>query len=255
MRQALLDSSLIARSSARRFVGLLAEIGGVAMISTSEVAEELPRAVRNTLESRASDAPLDQRLAETMREIAIWQEEYGTGALWSHIPTPRMPKSPRQAARVIAIGELWDRFVTDPDDLHLARSVVRHKLDALITTNLTLVGSGDWSSMMRDLIPDRPPVLCQKEKIIDWMLDQDQISRDPEVMTEYLLSALPPSDTIGARIRGWIKYLRRPFPEMAPLTEDYLSRIAPKELQRLHDHALADHSTPITRRVMQYPRP
>ena len=199
--------------------------------------------------------PLDERLTEALKEIAIWRDEYGKEALWKHIPTPSTPESPRQAALVIAIGELWDRFVTDPDDLHLARGVVRHGLDALITTNLTLVNPDDWASMMHDLVPDNPPALCQKEQIIDWTLDQDNISRDPEVMTEYLLSALPPSDAVEIRIRGWVRYLRGPFPEMARLTEDYLSRITPEALGRLHDRALTDHSTLVTRRVMQHPEP
>ena len=107
--------------------------------------------------------------------------------------------------------------------------------------------------MMHDLLPDRPPVLCQREKIIDWMLDEDKISRDPEVMTSYLLSAMPPSDSVRDRIRGWVRYLQSAFPEMARLTEDYLKRTSADELQRLHENALGDHSNPTTQRVMQSP--
>lgn len=225
------------------------------MVSTPEIEEELPRAVRNILESRHSDMPLDQRQADTLSEVKTWCAEYEEVGLWEYIPAPTLPEPSEQEDIVMAIGELWGRYVTDPDDLHLARAVVRYRLDALITTNLTLVGADDWSEMMHNLAPDRPPTLCQKEKIIDWTLGQDQISLDPEEMTKCLLSTLPPSDKLKDRVNGWIRYLRAPFPKMARLTEDYLQRITPESLRQLHEQALADHLTPTTQRVMQYPNP
>ena len=92
------------------------------MISTPEVEEELTRAVRNILESRVSEVPLEQRHAEAMKEIATWRSEYEKEGLWKHMHTPGVPDSPRQAALVSAIGQLWGRFVTDPDDIHLPKA-------------------------------------------------------------------------------------------------------------------------------------
>ena len=68
MRTALIDSSLLARKSARRFVGLLAELNDVALVSTSETEEEMPRAVRNVMQAHASSKPLAERVDEALSE-------------------------------------------------------------------------------------------------------------------------------------------------------------------------------------------
>ena len=255
-RTALLDSSLVARSAARRFLGVLAELGGVVMVSTADTEAELPRAIGNVLESRTSDIPLNERHAREMAELQAWRREYLKAGLWQHEPPPPPGRQVlHEEALRVEIGTLWERYRTDPDDLHLARDAVRFGVDAVLTTNMSLVGAPDWTKIMLRVTPQHPPELCQEEMIIDWTLGVPEISGDPETMTRYMLSALPFTGPVEARVKGWARYLRAPFPKMGAAMDGFLRQIPDQALRALHELALAEHPAPVSQRAMSTPRP
>ena len=253
-RPALLDSSLVARSAARRFVGVLSEIGGVVMVSTADTEAELPRAIGNILDSRDSAIPFDKRHARELAGFRTWRGEYVAAGLWRHEPPPHGREAIHEKALRLEIGALWERYRTDPDDLRLARDAIRFGVDAVLTTNMNLVDAPDWTRIMWELTR-HPPALCQKDGIVDWMLDAPGISDDPEAMTRCMLSALPPAGPVGARVRGWARYLCAPFPKMGAALEDFLRQIPAKALRTLHESALAERAAPVSQRAMSTPRP
>lgn len=251
MRRALVDSSLMARRSARRFVGLLAEIHSVVMVSTDDTEEEMPRAVRNILRSRTSNRPLSQRADEALQEFQQWREAYAQAGLWQHCRTPDILTD----HRVLALGRMWAKAPTDPDDLHLAQGVIFHDLDALLSANLTMVQPLDWDRMMQTLAPARNPKLCQNEGIIDWLANQKDASRNAELMIRSMLSILPEGYAAESRARGWAAALQDTFPHMVAAAKNYFQNTTGPELRRVHRQALEAFQAPVTRQTMETPTP
>ena len=251
MRTALVDSSLMARRSARRFVGLLAELNEVVLVSTDETEEEMPRALRNVLRSRISSRPLSERTEDALKEFRQWQQTYAGAGLWEHRKTPEILTD----HRILALGRMWGQAPTDPDDLHLAQGVVLHNLDALLSANLTMVRSSDWNRMMNTLAPERKPALCQNDVIIDWIINQKGASKSAELMIHSMLSILPEGYAAEARVRGWMSSLEGSFPEMAEAANDYLRTTTGPSLRRLHSQALEAFEAPVTRKTMSPPTP
>ena len=251
MRTALVDSSLLARSAARRFVGLLAEINEVVLVSTDETEEELPRALRNVLRSQMSGQTLSERTDESLKELYQWRQAYAEAGLWRHVRTPDTLTD----YRIFALGRMWGQVRTDPDDLHLAQGVILHDLDALFTVNLTIVQPSDWKRMMNTLAPERKSALCQNDAIIDWIINQKEASNNAELMLQSMLSVLPEGYAAEARVRGWVSSLENSFPCMVEAANTYLRTTTGPSLRQLHSQALEAYKAPITRQTMNAPEP
>ena len=249
MRRALVDSSLLARRAARRFVGLLSEVNYVVLVSTDETDEEMHRAISNVLRSRISNQTLSERTKEALEEFYQWRQAYEEDGLWRHSRTP----DPLDDYRIFALGRMWEQARTDPDDLHLAQGVIIHDLDALLTANLTMVETSDWNRMMTTLAPERRPALCQNDEIIDWIVNQEEACENAELMVQSMLSVLPEGFAAEPRLRGWISSLENTFPRMAEAANTYLRATTGSSLRWLHSQALEAFKAPITQQTMNAP--
>lgn len=249
MRQALVDSSLLARRAARRFIGLLAELYDVVLISTDEVDEEMPRAMRNVIRTRISSQTLSERTGEALEEFYQWRQTYEKDDLWLHRQTPDPPDD----YRFFALARMWEQVRTDPDDLHLAQGVIIHDLDALFTANLTMVTPSDWNRIMMALAPERRPAMCRNDEIIDWIVNQEDVCENAELMVQSILSVLPEGFSAEPRLRGWVTSLKNTFPRMNKAVNEYLRTTTGNSLRWLHSESLEAFKAPITQQTMKAP--
>ncbi|WP_446831918.1 hypothetical protein [Candidatus Foliamicus sp.] len=249
MRQALVDSSLLARRAARRFIGLLAELHEVVLVSTDEVDEEMPRAIRNALRMRISNQSFSERTEEALDEYFQWRQAYQEDDLWLHRQTPDPPTD----YRVFALARMWEQARTDPDDLHLAQGVIIHDLDALFTANLTMVEPSDWDRIMKSLAPERRPAMCRNDEIIDWIVNHEAACENAELMVRSMLSVLPEGYSAEPRLRGWLTSLKNTFPRMTDAANEYLRPTTGSSLRWLHSESLEAFKAPITRQTMNAP--
>ena len=250
MRKALVDSSLLARRAARRFIGLLAELYDVVLVSTDEVDEEMPRAIRNALRMRISSQTLSERTEEVLEEFYRWRQAYEEDDLWLHRQTP----DPLSDHRILALARMWEQVRTDPDDLHLAQGVIIHDLDALFTANLTMVRLSDWDRMMTVLAPQRRPEICRNDEIIDWIINQEEACANAELMVQSMLSVLPIGFAAEPRLRGWVLSLKSTFPRMTDAANEYLRTTTGSSLRLLHSESLEAFNAPTTKQTMNAPR-
>lgn len=116
-RRALVDTSLMARASTRRFLGLLAEAKGVMLVSTQETQEELPRALHRVVASRNARHNFDMKLREEQQSLRLWQKRYMESGLYQQLDLSHTPLSDTDFA---FLSERWEATRSDPDDFHLA---------------------------------------------------------------------------------------------------------------------------------------
>ena len=106
---------------------------------------------------------------------------------------------------------------------------------------------------MRSLRLTRIPALCREEEIIDWMLDQEGASKDPEEMAGYMLSAMPTPARARERALGWTESLQNSFPAMARQTSDFLRTVTPTQISALHEKTRLARQARATKDIMNEP--
>lgn len=246
-RRALVDTSLMARASTRRFLGLLAEAKGVMLVSTQETQEELPRALHRVVASRNARHNFDMKLREEQQSLRLWQKRYMESGLYQQLDLSHTPLSDTDFA---FLSERWEATRSDPDDFHLAYDALAHKIDAVFTSNFRMTDLDEWQQMMIAISPDNAPVLCRSDEVLDWVFDQRGVSERPEIVLNVMLSAFLDGHATKDRALGWAHALAHSFPTMKKSLLEHVERMSEHEFYMLHQKALGLYEIPITRQAM-----
>lgn len=250
VRYAIVDPSLLVPYSTRVFIGHLAEVGGVVMVGSRVTRQEEAIGLNNRY-SRISFPEAQVRVAGDTEELERWRSAYVGVGLWRDVsPDDRVPALVERRVDDV-LREYWSRYPTDPEDEYLAETAVMCELGALLSANMNMIRRDDWDAIMSGLGLPKPPALCRRSAVIDWMLGEDGVADQPGRVVNIIVGAMRPAKDLKTPLRRWAQTVSGAFPKLSRDVEDHLSGVPESTLQEQHQQHAQQPRHAVTRRYLE----
>ena len=125
------------------------------------------------------------------------------------------------------------------------------ELDALLSANMNMIRSEDWDALMASLGLRRPPVLCRRGAVIDWMLEEDGVVDEPDRIVNIVVGAMRPAKDLKTPLLRWAGNVEVSFPKLSQDVAEYLARVPESTLQDQQRQHAQQPRHAVTRRYLQ----
>ena len=245
---------MLAPYGARLFLGHLAEVVGVVLVGTDAIRREVDGAIHQIHEKKPLDESLI-RIEEDRAEFDRWRKTYQMAGLWAEVGAADWSPALVAAGADEAARILWNDYPTDPEDEHLAVASVMCEMDALLSANMNMVEDEHWLKFTEALGLPSPPMLCRRERAIDWMLQEEGAANNMNRLLRIVVGAMYPAKNLKSPLVKWARSLEGFFPDMSKAMVNHLEVVTEDRLQDVFRQEFEQPRHASTRRYIAEGRP